>query len=227
MKLKTSELSNIAKITKHFLSQTVIDDRMRYISFYKNGIVAKNNYAGVFCMPEFELTKEFILPFDMFIKLSSLFGKSSEVTINLKGGELKWKFGSYKYTTPLIEVQPAVFPEPGEDDKMVELSGGLLNAISKASFAASKDVRQQQLYGVYINKGEIWACDNFRAYIEEAKELRKIKDLFLSQEIITVLNGIGRDPVALIPSENKIFFIYEKPDFIVFASEVGFKYPDI
>lgn len=227
MKLKTSELSNIAKITKHFLSQAVIDERMRFISFRKAGIIAMNNYAGVLYTPDFELAEEFILPFDMFIKLSSLFGKSSEVTIKLKGGMLRWKFGSYKYTTPLVEVRSIVFPKRTDSDKMIKLNGGLLAAIAKAIFAAGEDVRQQQLCGVYINEGEVWACDNSRAYIKEAKELKEIKDLFISQEIVTLLRGIGKDPAQLVLSENKTFFNYENPDFLVFVSGVGFEYPDV
>lgn len=227
MKLKASELENVVSVVKHFLGKAVLDDKLRYVHFYKSGIVARNSYGGVLCMADFELKEEFAVSFDMFVKLSSLFSQCSEVTIKFVEDKIKWKFGNYQYTSPKIVLPTFGFPSPGDDDKAVQLGNGFLDALSKASFCAGIDIRQQNLYGVYINKGQIWACDNSRAYVGNVKKFKEINNLFLTQEVLAILSGIGQDPAMLITCENKTFFIYEKPDIVVYTAVVGFKYPNV
>lgn len=227
MKLKAIELQKVAATVKHFLNKGILDDSLRYVSFYNSGIVARNNYAGVLCIADFELEKEFAISFDMFVKISSLFGECSEVVIKFAEDKVKWKFGNYRYTSPMIDLPTINFPSPDDDDKGIALGKGFLSALSKASFSAGSDIRQQNLYGLFVTDGQVWACDNSRAYVGKLKGLKKVKDLFLTREVLTILSGIGSDPAMLINSENKTFFVYEEPNVVVYTAAVGFKYPEV
>jgi len=220
----SKKLSSIISVLKRFLSQTIIDDSLRYVSFRESEVIGRNAYAGVVYYHDFEIEKPFAVPFDMLVKIAPFLAQSKEVDIKVKDDRVHWVFDNCKYRCGIVDVPPSPF-KLSEDIDTWELGANFLKVISRAEFAASKDVRQQSLYGIYIADSRVSACDNARIYVERSKALKGIKDLFISREVLTILLDIEREPQAIMVSENQLFLDYS--DFVIFTAQVGFKYPNV
>ncbi len=224
MIFEAKKLSSIISVLKRFLSQTVIDDALRYVSFRKSEVIGRNAYEGVVYYHDVEIEEPFAVPFDMLVKIAPFLAQSKEVEIKVKGDRVHWVFDNCKYRRGVVDVPPSPFILPDDID-VWELGANFLKVISRAEFAASRDVRQQSLYGIHIADGKVFACDNARIYVEKSKALKGIKDLFISREVLTILLDIETVPQAVMVSENQLFLDYS--DFIIFTAMVGFKYPDV
>lgn len=224
MIFEARKLSEIISVLKRFLSQTIIDDSLRYVSFRESEVIGRNAYAGVVYYHDFEIEKPFAVPFDMLVKLAPFLAVAKEVEIKVKDDRVHWVFDNCKYRCGVVDVPPSPFILPDDIDAW-ELGSNFLKVISRAEFAASKDVRQQSLYGIHIADSRVSACDNARIYVERSKALKGIKDLFISREVLTILLDIERTPQTIMVSENQLFLDYS--DFVIFTAMVGFKYPNV
>lgn len=218
------KLNTVISILKRFLSQTVIDDSLRYVSFLKTEVIGRNAYAGVVYHHKFDIEKPFAIPFDMLVKIGPLLAEAKEVEIKVKGDRVHWLFDKCKYRCGIVDVPPSPFKLPDDID-VWELGDNFLKVIRRAEFAASDDVRQQSLYGIHIGDSQVSSCDNARIYIEKSKALKGIKDLFISKEVLSILLDIEEVPEAIMVSENQLFLNYS--DFVIFTAMVGFKYPNV
>jgi len=224
MIFEAKKLSEIISVLKRFLSQTIIDDSLRYVSFRESEVIGRNAYAGVVYYHDFEIEEPFAVPFDMLVKIAPFLAQSKEVDIKVKDDRVHWVFDNCKYRCGIVDVPPSPF-KLSEDIDTWELGANFLKVISRAEFAASSDVRQQSLYGIHIADSRVSACDNARIYVERSKALKGIKDLFISREVLTILLDIEREPQAIMVSENQLFLDYS--DFVIFTAQVGFKYPNV
>lgn len=224
MPIQAKKLSDVISITKLFLSESVIDESLRYVTFYDQMVVARNAYAGVVYFAGFGFEKEFAVPFDMFVKLGTLLDKSTVVDVVVGDNQILWKLGRYRYKTGVTVLQEptVILPNP---DQIMAVTSDFKSILIAASFAASLDARQPSLHGVQIGGGLIQACDNVRAYIEKTTVLDATASLFIPRELLAILVGIPHELCGIAVTDNQMYFVYDQ--FIIFSALLGLEYPKL
>ena len=224
MIFEAKEVLNVISVMKYFLRQE-IDERLRYVIFSSDGFIsAQNPHAGMLYFPNFEIPDSFALSLDMFVKLGALLQDADEVNIKIAPKNIIWKVKNSAYKTAKIDSSGICPPMPSGDSSL-SLNSSFKDVISNSEFSISQDVRQQAIYGAYINGGSVFACDNVRGFTQQSGAVLDISNLFLSKEFIEILRKINFLPIEVSIDKNIVFFYY--PKFIIFSALVGHKYPNL
>ena len=225
MQIEAKKLSDIISVAKLFLSESVVNDSLRHVTFYDKMVVARNAHAGMVYFTDFGLEKEFTTPFDMFVKLGTLLDKKAPmVKVTFTATSISWNLGSYRYKTGLADLQEFIMELP-DDAQIIAAPSVFQQLLSSAAFSASFDVRQPSLCGVQIDNGMVMACNNARAYIERASVLDSTINLFIPRELLVILAGISHELLGIAMTENLVYFMYN--GFMIFSLLREGTYPNL
>jgi len=227
MRIKAKELYGIVGIVKLFLQKVPFDQSLNHIFFYKDRILARNLYSGVVIFHDFQLSHEFSLPFEVLSKMLPLIQTLEFVDIEVSGSGMVWKMGRTRYKSTLIADVEINIPI-ADADKIIMFKNPteFVESLGMAEFAVTEDVRQLNLYGVYINSNKIYSCDNVRAYsLELPPVFTGIADSFISYDFCGVLRALKDAPLGFYRENGVLFFMY--PNFYTYSSELDIKYPDL
>jgi len=221
MVIKTSELLKIINIVKFFGQKSALDNTINYVFFYSDEVVARNLYSGVVFFHNMEITTEFGVPCDILSKLAVMMRHYDTVEILVKDAVVVWKFGKTKYKLGLLSPPEVHIPLIDTDSLTVfDSPDTFLPTVVEAEFAASQDVRQLNLCGLYINNKTIYSCDNVRAFCLGSGVFDELQDVFISIEVAGLLKSLKIPPTAFQKKDGKLFFIYDQ--FYIYASELSY-----
>ncbi len=227
MELSNSYLLDIAKVGKSLFDAGNIDDKLRSVIFYKDPpvVLIRNSYAGLIYFHDFILDHEFSILSDVFSSFIGLFSLDPVTKVSIKKSISSWEIGKFHYKSGLMEV-PEFSENIPDADSFIPLSTQFIALVNKAEFSASTDVRQQKIYGVYVDAGNIISCDNVRAYLSiENEVIKDIENLFISKEMLAILNSTHTSPEAIAQDGKRTWFLYK--NFMSYFSLFGGSYPKV
>lgn len=121
-----------------------------------------------------------------------------------------------------------------EEKNGITLDINTFSAMSKATFAASRDETQGAICGVFVGEDYVYATDRFRIFrhkIEKDPTAQSLKDLILPVKLVSLVKKLckGNELLSLVvdpKTQDKKIVIFFK-DMVLEGTTLSGKYPEI